>query len=90
MTTNRFLNVEYVRPVNTTDPIKTVKVKNPDGYLDLIVNKNKNGKAIRINSRDGMSRVNIGLDRVDALIEALKTVKTRGVTVSVEEIAFTA
>ena len=70
-------------------PVTSVKVANPQGYLDLIVNKTANGKGIKINARDGSKSVNIGLSQVDDLIEALKLVKDKGVATSVNALPFT-
>jgi histidinol phosphatase-like PHP family hydrolase len=78
----------YHTTPKSTDPIKQVHVSNSEGYLDLIVNKSANGKAVRINSRDGEFRVNVTLDKVDSLIEALRLVKARGVKLSVNDIEF--
>ncbi len=78
--------VTYASKPKSTDPVKQVYVKNPTGYFDLVVNKNKNGKAIRIGLRQGEPRVHIGIAQVDNLIEALKLVKARGVSVSVDDL----
>ena len=91
MTTNSKLNVTYatVTPPAGT-PVKQVSVKNSTGYFDLIVNKNANGKAIRISDIFGNSRVHVTLREVDALIEALKLVKKDGKKLSVDSISYAA
>lgn len=76
--------VTYATPANA--PVKQVYVNNAQGYLDLIVNKTKNGKAIRIGQRRGEPRVHITLDQVDNLIEALKLIKARGEKTSVNDL----
>jgi hypothetical protein len=68
------------------DPVKQVYVTNADGYFDLIVNKTKNGKAIRIGQRFGEPRVHITMGEVDNLIEALQLIKAQGVSVSVSDL----
>lgn len=70
-------------------PIKQINVRNGEGYFDLIVNKNNNGRAIRISSRQGEPRVHVTLDSVDALITALQTIRDRGMRVSVNDIETT-
>ena len=82
------MTVKYNYAHDTAAPISSAKVENPTGYWDLLVNKTKNGKAIRISTRTGEDRVNIALDKVDALIEALKAVKARGVKTSVNDLPF--
>lgn len=77
-----------ITSVEETKPVKSIKVANSAGYLDNIINVNKNGKAIRIANRLGTERVMVTLDSVDALIEALQIVKTRGVKLAVEEVKY--
>ena len=69
-------------------PVKQAKVENSTGYFDLIVNKSKNGKAVRISDKFGENRVNVTVDSVDALIEALKLISAQGIASSADEIAF--
>ena len=69
---------------SATNPVKYAKVENPQGYLDLVVNKSKNGKALRISNSKGS--VNIAVDNVDALIDALISVQEFGVKTSVDEL----
>lgn len=76
--------------VEETRPIKSAVVSNPKGYWDLIINKSKNGKALRISTRTGSASVNISLDKVESLVKALQDVKSRGVNTSVEELPFRA
>ncbi len=84
----KMAKVTYDYAVSATAPIKVARVKNPKGYWDLIVNKSKNGKAIRISNRTGDDAVNIGMSEVDSLITALKDIKTRGAKTSVDELPF--
>lgn len=79
-----------VTHVEDTRPVKQIRVTNPKGYLDLIINKNKKGSALRISNKFGTSRVYIGVSEVDNLIEALKVAKARAVASSVEAVAFDA
>ena len=78
----------YRRVERTTDPVTQVRTANGKGYFDLISHRNKNGKAIFISNKFGEGRVKITLDKVPALIEALNTLKTRGVNMSVDEVEF--
>jgi len=82
---NAKIKVTYV---SSKEPVKQAKVENSAGYFDLIVNKSKNGKVIRISDKFGENRVNVTVDSIDALIEALKLINTQGVAASVDEIAF--
>ena len=66
------------------NPVKFAKVENPQGYLDLVVNKSKNGKALRISNTKGS--VNIAVENVDALIDALINVQEYGIKTSVDEL----
>jgi hypothetical protein len=76
--------------VEDTRPVKQIRVANATGYLDLIVNKNNNGQAIRLSTRDGEHRVHVTLDAVDNLIAALNLIRKRGVQLSVNDIEFSA
>ena len=66
------------------DPVEFLTLKNPKGYLDLTINKGANGKAVRISNK--MTSVNVGLDKIDDLITALREVKQVGVRTSVENL----
>lgn len=79
--------VEYTH-VEDTRPLKMAKVANPKGYWDLFVNKSKNGKAIRLSTRNGSDAVNIAVERVDDLIKALKDISARGAKTSVEALPY--
>ena len=79
----------------TSEPIHVVRVNNRtlndnSGYLGLILNKNANGKAIRIATRDGGQRVHILLDEIPNLVKALVELKANGVKTSVDDIAYDA
>ncbi len=63
-------------------------INDKSGYLGLILNKNSNGKAIRIALRDGSQRVHVLLDEVDNLIEALKELKESGVATKVADVTY--
>lgn len=79
------INVKYA---TTNAPVKQVNVGNSKGYLDLVVNKNRNGKALRIANRVNGDRVYVTLDSVDSLIEALQLAKTNGEKMSVTSLEF--
>jgi hypothetical protein len=66
------------------------EVTNGKGYLDLKVNLNKNGKAIRISDRVGEQRVHVTLNAIADLIEALKEVQKAKIKTSVKDIAYDA
>lgn len=74
-------------------PLTQVHVDNEalndgSGYLGLILNKNKNGKAIRIALRDGSQRVHIMLADIPNLIAGLTELATSGVALSVDEVIY--
>lgn len=74
-------------------PIKQVHVGNvtdtdKSGYLGLILNVNKNGKAIRIALRDGSQRVNVLRSEIPQLIEALQALDKKGVKTSVNDVEY--
>lgn len=71
-------------------PVKQVVVDNGKGYLDLVLNKNRNGKCIRIADRTGENRVHIKLDALSAFIKALEEVRDNGVQTSVEDVEYDA
>lgn len=75
------------------EPLHTVHIDNESindksGYLGLILNVNKNGKAIRIATRDGVQRVHVLLSEVDNLVEALEELLERGVATSTKDITY--
>lgn len=82
--------IVYATTPRSTDPIKQIKVSNARGYLDLTVNKNKNGKAVRISNRLGTSHVFIGLKEAADLASAINQIVARGVKLSVDEVSFDA
>lgn len=84
------MTVQYVNATDSLAPVKEAKVANGAGYLDLVVAKRKNGKAIGIYNRTGTERVCVTLDKVESLIEALQAVKARGVKQSTEDLSFSA
>lgn len=88
MTTNSKLKVTYAQ--DTTAPVKQVVLSNATGYKDLVVNLNKNGKAVRLSLKDGSERVHVTVAEIPALIEALQLVAARGVKLSAEDISFAA
>lgn len=83
------MSVKYTYAKDTT-PLAIATIENGKGYWDLLVNKSKNGNAIRISNRIGEDSVNVSMDKVDALIEALNAIKARGVKTSVQDIPYTA
>lgn len=58
------------------------------GYFGLILNVNKNGKAIRIADRFNHNRVHILLAEVDNMIAALTELKANGVKTSVKNVEY--
>lgn len=80
--------ITYATAHRPTDPIKQVNVVNGSGYLDLVLSKNANGKAIRIANKFNESRVFVNLSEVDTLIDALKLVKAQGTKLSVEDVTY--
>ena len=77
----------------TTQPIHTVHIDNESigdksGYLGLILNVNKNGKAIRVATRDGAQRIHILLSEVPAFKEALDDLVANGVATSTKEVKY--
>lgn len=90
MTTNAKLDVTYVNTVPAGTPVQQVRLKNSAGYFDLIINKNANGKAIRISDKFGESRVHVTLGEVDALIEALKLVSKTGKKMKLDDVKYVA
>jgi hypothetical protein len=72
----------------TEQPVKYATVVNPEGYYDLIINKSKNGKAIRISNRIGSDSVNVAVENVGKFIEALTTVQNKGVNTSVNDLPY--
>lgn len=81
---------KYTYVESATAPIKQVTIRNSKGYHNLVLNKNKNGKAIRISDEFGGQRVHITLDKVDELIADLKALQARGVATSVESLSYAA
>lgn len=71
-------------------PFIQANVTNGNGYKNLVVNKNSNGKAIRINLADGSERVNVTLDAIPDLIEALQAAASHGIATSVSNLEFAA
>ncbi len=74
-------------------PVKQVHVDNTSiddgsGYLGLILNKNKNGKAVRIALRDGSQRVHVLLSDLPEFIKGLQLIADKGVKTSVDDIAY--
>lgn len=76
--------------VEETRPIAFAKVTNPKGYWDLLIHKTKNGKAIRIATRNGDGMVCVGVDKVDDLIKKLQEVKAKGAKTSTNVLPFNA
>lgn len=79
--------VYHTKP-KSTDPIKQIKSENSAGYLDLVLSKTKNGKAIRISNRLGEERVFVTLANVDAFITDLKLITAQGVKTSVHDVEY--
>lgn len=80
--------ITYATAHRTTDPIKQVRVSNSAGYLDLVLSKNANGKAVRIANKFNEQRVFVALNEIDSLIDGLKLVKAQGVKLSVEDVTY--
>lgn len=77
----------------TKEPIHVVRIGNlanddNSGYLGLIMNVNKNGKAIRISLRDGTQRVHVLKDEVENLVKALVELKANGVATSQDDVEY--
>lgn len=69
-------------------PVRQVAVENGAGYFDLVLNKNRNGKAIRISDRFGNQRVHITLDQIDDLVDALTLIEAQGKKTSVSDVEY--
>lgn len=82
--------ITYVSQPKSTDPIKQIKIENGKGYFDLVLNLNKNGKAIRISDKFGEQRINITLDKLEELVRDLRSLKSRGVKTSVNDVQYDA
>lgn len=66
------------------------KVDNGKGYKDLFVFLNNNGKAVRIDKKDGSEGVFINRTHIPALIAALQHINAKNVRTSVNSISYAA
>lgn len=67
--------------VEDTRPVTSIVLVQPKGSLDLTINKNSNGKRIRISNKAGET-VNIAIEKIADFKLALDAVAARGVKVS--------
>lgn len=70
-----------VELVEDTSPIRTATLIQPQGYLDLTLNKDKKGKGVRVSNESG-NRVYVAISEIPELIKALEAVVKRGINVS--------
>ena len=70
-----------VEVVEDTSPIRSATLIQPEGYLDLTLNKDKKGKGERISNDSGNSNYAANSE-ITKLIKALEAVVKRGIPVS--------
>lgn len=79
---------QEVKTPTTQVHIDNEQTNDKSGYFGLIMNVNKNGKAIRIADRFNNNRVHVLLSEVDNLIEGLKELKANGVKTSIKKVVY--
>lgn len=72
------LKVNYAED---TRPVTSIVLTQPEGTLDLTINKNAKGSRLRISNRDG-NVVNVDTSKLPLFIEALNRVAKHGTKTS--------